>query len=319
MRENKVLTPEEVAGILKIAKNTVYELIKRGELTAYKVGNKVRVDQSDLNYYIQRSKGTSSKSMQVNSSKDFQTFPIQSTFTTNNDSQLILCGQDPSLDILANIIQNHPLGTQVLRSYIGSFSGLISLYYDRCQISASHLWDGDNDIYNVPYIRRLLPGIPCIILRIAKRTLGFYVASGNPKNIVHWSDLTRDDIIMINREKGAGTRVLLDENLRLLSIVPHNINGYNNEETSHLSIASTISRGIADVGMGNQTIANSVQNVDFIPLKTECYDIVIKKNSLDQPIFQLIYDIINSTEYKNALIGLGGYDTSETGLLVAET
>lgn len=318
LKEQKILTPEEVAGILKIAKNTVYELIKRGELTAYKVGNKVRVDQSDLNDYINRCKGIITNVVQSNPS-EFQYNTMTPYPVPTTSSQIILCGQDPTLDILANTLQNHPFGTSILRSHVGSFSGLIALYQDRCQISASHLWDGDQDVYNIPYVRRLIPGIPCVILRIAKRTQGFYVAKGNPKNITNWSDLTRSDVTMINREKGSGTRVLLDENLRLLSIDTRTVNGYNNEETSHLSIASSISRGKADVGMGNQTVANSVLNLDFIPLQRECYDIVIKKTNLNQPIYQLIYEIIGSQAFKDELEGLGGYDTSQTGLLVDET
>lgn len=318
MQEQNILTPEEVSSVLKIAKNTVYELIKRGELTAYKVGNKVRVDQSDLDDYINRSKGVTTKVLQSSPAgferNTMTPFPFQ-----NTAAQLILCGQDPTLDILANALQNHPLGTSVLRSQVGSFSGLIALYHDRCQISASHLWDGDQDVYNVPYVRRLIPGIPCVILRIAKRTQGFYVAKGNPKNITNWSDLTRSDVVMINREKGSGTRVLLDENLRLLSIDARTIQGYDNEETSHLSIASSVSRGKADVGMGNQTVANSVLNLDFIPMQTECYDIVIKKTNLSQPIYQLVYEIIGSSTFKEELEGIGGYDTSQTGLLIGET
>lgn len=318
MKEQKVLTPEEVAGVLKITKNTVYELIKRGELTAYKVGNKVRVDQSDLDNYINRCKGINVNVMQ-SSPAEFHHNTMIPYPTVNTSPQIILCGQDPALDILANTLQNHPLGTSVLRSYVGSFSGLISLYHDRCQISAAHLWDGDLDVYNVPYVRRLIPGIPCVILRIAKRTQGLYVAKGNPKNITNWSDLTKSDVLMINREKGSGTRVLLDENLRLLSIDSRAIHGYDNEETSHLSVASAISRGKADVGMGNQTVANSVLNLDFVPIQNECYDIVIKKTNLSQPIYQLVYEILGSSSFKEELEGLGGYDTSQTGFLVDET
>jgi putative molybdopterin biosynthesis protein len=318
MQERNILTPEEVASVLKIAKNTVYELIKRGELTAYKVGNKVRVDQSDLEDYINRCKGVTTKVLQAGSAEFERGTKMPYPFH-NTSSQIILSGQDPSLDILANALQNHPLGTSVLRSHVGSFSGLFALYHDRCQITASHLWDADQDAYNIPYVRRLIPGIPCVILRIAKRTQGFYVVKGNPKNITNWSDLTRSDVVMINREKGSGTRVLLDEHLRLLSIDSHTIRGYDNEESSHLSIASSISRGKADVGMGNQTVANSVLNLDFIPMHNECYDIVIKKSNLNQPIYQLVYEIIGSGSFKEELEGLGGYDVSQTGLLVGET
>lgn len=320
MNEQIILTPEEVAETLKITKNTVYELIKRGDLIAYKVGNKVRVDQSDLTDYIARSKGTTSKqSITFTTSTSSDSRPIEPQSSSISESQIILCGQDRSLDILANMVQHHPDGGDILRSYLGSFSGLLGLYYNRFQMTASHLWDGDTGVYNVPYVRRLIPGIPCVILRIAKRTQGFYVAKGNPKRITGWSDLTRNEILLINREKGSGTRVLLDENLRLLSIDARTISGYDNEETSHLSIASAVSRGKADVGIGSESVVKGIDALDFIPLQTENYDLVIKKVHLNQPIFHLVYDILNSDEFKEELNGLGGYDTRETGLLIDET
>lgn len=326
MDNQVILTPEEVAEKLKITKNTVYELIKRGDLVAYKVGNKVRVDLSDLNAYIQSSKGISTKQptpsvIQMPASpiisnpvRDLEILPALKV-----DSPIILCGQDPSLDILANMIAHHPEGCGILRSQVGSFSGLLGLYYNQCQMTASHLWDGDTGAYNVPYVRRLVPGISCVILRIAKRNQGFYVSKGNPKKITSWLDLTRPDITMVNREKGSGTRVLLDEQFRLLSIDTNKINGYENEETSHLSIASAISRGKADVGIGRQITVNTGSSLDFIPLHVECYDLVIKKVHLNQPIFRLVYDILNSEDFKEELNGLGGYDTGETGQLIDET
>jgi len=319
--EHSILTPEDVADKLKITKNTVYELIKRGDLTAYKVGNKVRVDQSDLDSYIQRSKGTSVKQLSPTYQSDYTSDQKlnEPVLAPKNESQLILCGQDPSLDILANMIQHHPDGAGILRSHVGSFSGLLGLYYNRCQMTASHLWDGDSGDYNTPYVRRLVPGIPCVILRIAKRTQGFFVTKNNPKKIAHWSDLTRSDITMINREKGSGTRVLLDEQIRLLSIDARTIQGYDNEETSHLSIASAVARGKADVGIGSQTVISGKSNLDFIPMHIECYDLVIKKVHLNQPIFHLVYELLNSDEFKDELNGLGGYDTSETGQLIDET
>lgn len=345
MADQIVLTPEEVAEKLKITKNTVYELIKRGDLIAYKVGNKVRVDESDLIAYIQSSKGVANKntvSTQTNgvqnntpmlSSVVSNTASLLSTSgqmpITTGDSEtfaplkgdfpIILCGQDPSLDILANMIQHHPEGTTILRSQVGSFSGLLGLYHNQCHMTASHLWDGDTGSYNLPYVRRLIPGISCVVLRIAKRTQGFYVAKGNPKKIKSWLDLTRTDITMVNREKGSGTRVLLDEQLRLLSIDTNKIKGYDHEETSHLSIASAISRGKADVGIGRQLTLGSGSSLDFIPLHVECYDLVIKKTNLNQPIFKLVYDLLNSNDFKEELLGLGGYDTSATGELIGET
>ncbi len=332
MNPQTILTPEEVAEILKIAKNTVYELIKRGELTAYKVGNKVRVDLSDLETFVAQSKGATSRNMQPITtaaiSGDEQvaapsaapnfSVPLNSR-QANTSAQLILCGQDAALDILANTLQHHPMGVPVLRSFIGSYSGLTALYYDQCHMTAAHLWDGDRNAYNLSYVKSLVPGIPCTIIHLAKRIQGFYVAKGNPKNINHWSDLSRSDVVMINREKGSGTRVLLDEHLRLCGVDSRKIQGYQNEETSHLSIASAIARGKADVGMGCAQSAGRVQNIDFIPMQTENYELVIKKTNLHDPIYQLVYETIRSNTFKEELEGLGGYDLSDIGVIVGET
>ena len=153
---------------------------------------------------------------------------------------------------------------------------------------------------------------------MACRMQGFYVAKGNPKNILAWQDLTRPDVTFINREKGSGTRVLLDEKLRLLDIARHSIRGYEMEELSHLAIASTVARGEADVGMGNEKVSMQVREVSFVPLQKERYELVIKKEDLYKPYIQATLEILQSEDFKKELHGLGDYDVSETGKVVAE-
>jgi putative molybdopterin biosynthesis protein len=148
---------------------------------------------------------------------------------------------------------------------------------------------------------------------------GFYVAKGNPKSIVGWDDLNRADITIINREKGSGTRVLLDEHLRKLGISAKSVNGYERESTSHLAIASTVARGGADIGMGNEKAGLQVKDIDFIPLQSERYELVIKKEDLDKPPFRAVIEILRSHEFKMELEGIGGYDLKEIGKIVAET
>jgi putative molybdopterin biosynthesis protein len=168
----------------------------------------------------------------------------------------IICGQDLILDVLSNYMRLHNI--PALRAYIGSYDGLVSLYRNKVNVTAAHLWDSDTNMYNVPYVRRLLPGIPAVIVHLTCRMQGFYVAKGNPKSIHGWEDFRRDDIVMINRERGAGSRVLLDENLKLLGLFGSSIKGYNKETSSHLAVASAISRGEADVAVGNEKIARQV-------------------------------------------------------------
>jgi putative molybdopterin biosynthesis protein len=242
--------------------------------------------------------------------------PLRKHYLT--EKEFIICGQDALLDILSRHLERHQNGVRVLRSYVGSYNGLYALYHGNASIATAHLWDGDTGEYNIPYIRRLLPGIPSVVIHIACRIQGFYVSKGNPKKIKEWQDLTRADVLMINREKGSGTRVLLDESLRRLNIPSWSVRGYDWEELSHLAVASTVARGDADVGIGNEKAAMQVSGIDFIPLQKEKYDMVIKKEDMNLPHVQAIIEILNSKEFKAELQGIGGYDLDKTGSIVTE-
>jgi putative molybdopterin biosynthesis protein len=147
---------------------------------------------------------------------------------------------------------------------------------------------------------------------------GLYVAKGNPKGITTWEDFRRDDITMINREHGAGSRVLLDENLKLLGISGSSVRGYKKETQSHLAVASAVSSGEADVAVGSEKIARQVDNIDFIPLKKERYDLVVKKEDFQTFEIQTMLNIIRSVAFKNEFSNIGGYDTSDMGKIIAE-
>ena len=314
------LTPLEVAELLKITKNTVYEIIKRGELPAYKVGKKLRIDKEDIDNYINNQKKGNALS---------QTKQIKQDVIVNNiaidtekkldDQNIIICGQDMILDILGRNIESSLPSTKSYRSYMGSYNGLINLYNDKASIASSHLWDWETSEYNVDFVKKLLPGIPCTIINLTYIIQGFYVQKGNPKNIHGWDDLKRYDINYINREIGCGVRVLLDGKLRELEIPSSKINGYNSEENSHLAVASAVARGKGDFGLGIEKVAKQIDNIDFIPLQKERYDLVIKTENLENPIYKEILSIINSDEFKDELAGLGGYDLKDTGKIIAET
>lgn len=322
IEENSVLTPEEVADMLKIAKNTVYELIKRGELNAYKVGKKFRIDLKDIEEYKNSTKSKKSLPPQNYLKQQLKdTISNQNTLKSQIDSAsgLVICGQDAVLDILSRYLEVHPKGVRALRSYVGSYNGLYELYNGTAQIATAHLWDGDSGEYNIPYVRRLVPGVPTIIVHIACRMQGFYVAKGNPKKILSWEDLKRNDITIVNREKGSGTRILLDEHLRQLGILGRQVNGYQKECISHLAAASTVARGGADLGIGNEMASLSVKGVDFIPIQKERYELVMKKEDMLKDPFQAIIEILKSDDFKSELKGIGGYDLEETGQIIAET
>ena len=312
---NSSLNVVEVAQMLNITKNTVYEMIKRGELPSYKIGRKIRIDKSDVENYINNQKNTLSNKS-ITSFESITNFPTEPYAIKNGE--IIISGQDIILDILCRMIESKIKNIRTYRSNIGSYNGLYDMYNNKVSISSCHLWDSETDTYNTSFVRKLIPGVPCILINIAYRVQGFYVKIGNPKNIKDWNDLSRADITMVNREKGSGVRILLDGKLNSLNI-SNNIKGYENEETSHLSVASHVARGGADVGIGNEKVSKQVDNIEFIPLQKERYDLVIKKSDLNNPVYKSVVDILSSEEFKNELEGLGGYDLKDTGKIVDYT
>lgn len=301
MAHDDALTVDEVASLLRIGKNAVYAMAKTGELGSYRIGRRLRFTRGDVQDYIAHSREGDRRE------------PLMPA--REKRENLILCGQDIILDVLSNYIAQ--AGVECLRSYVGSYDALTALYKDEVQVASAHLWDGDTDTYNIPYVKRLLPGIPTVIIHLTNRTQGFYVRKGNPHKIASWEDLLKPGLVIANREKGAGSRVLLDEHMRLLGAVPSDLVGYDTEVQSHVAVASAVARRQADVAIGSEKIARQVDGIDFIPLQKERYDLVVKKERMETQPIQIMMDILESGLIKDEFAGLGGYDTSDMGRIVS--
>lgn len=313
MNQNKSLSTQEVADILHVSKSTIYDLIRKGEITSYKIGRKVRFTQEDVDAYISRSRHSQRVAAPV------QKVTVQSSLLYGDKSQnapLIISGQDVILDILSNHL--HQYNIQALRAYVGSFESILSLYQDNVQVATSHLWDSDTDTYNLPYIRRLMPGTHALAINLTYRMQGFYVQKGNPKEITSWTDLARPDVTILNRRKGTGSRILLDEHLFHLNIAPSSINGYQTEMSSHLTVATAIAEGTADVGIGTGRVVRQFPNLDFIPVQKERYDLVIKKDMYYTPEIQTMLQILQSEEYRNDIFSIADNDYTDLGKIVGE-
>ena len=311
MSDDITYTPQEVAKILKISRFTVYDLIKRGDLIAYRIGRKMRIEGADLEAYKQKAKG-------INPIFEKPVCRLAEKLVSVEEG-LIICGQDILLDILTRHLEKKMPHIRFLRQYIGSIDGLLALYRGNINATAVHLWDSDTDDYNVPYVRRLLPGHRTVIINLVYRMEGFYVAKGNPKEISDWPDLTKPGVRFINRERGSGARVLVDEKLRRLGIAHNLIDGYEKEEMTHLAVASCVARGEADVGLGTEKASTQVQDIDFVPLQKERYDLVVLKDDFEKPHFQSLFAVLQSQSFRNGLIGMGGYDLTRMGEIIAET
>lgn len=319
-------TTEEIADLLKVSKLTVYDLIKKGELRSYRVGRQMRIDAEDLEAYKDKSK--SGRVIEKEDKELLQTsVPVRQTVETSSPPQrfqpipmrqLIISGQDISLDLLANAIGRSGAITNPLRSYTGSLNSLVAMYAGEADIVSTHLYDGDTGTYNLPYIKRILSGREYIVINLLSRSAGLFVQKNNPKNIRTWNDFGKQSIKMVNREIGSGARILLDEKLRLEGIIPRTIDGYQTEEMNHIAVASKVASGFADVGVGIEKAAELV-GVDFIPLVHEQYDLVMFKTPENEFVRNTILSILRSQDFQREIEALGGYDLSLTGSIQFET
>lgn len=314
MNDDISYTTEEIAKLLKISKLTVYDLIKKGELPAYRVGKQMRVDSSDLEAYKTKAKGGQPAAI-----KPAFEAARQPAFVSGGARPIVVTGQDISLDILVKFIEKKTPSFRPLRSYVGSMDSLISMYRGESDIVSMHLLDGDTLEYNIPYARKILVGFSYILVNLLSRPAGLYVKKGNPKQIQTWSDLKKPGIRIVNREIGSGARVLLDEQLRLHHIAPTQLDGYQTEESSHVSVAAKVAAGEADVAVGIQKAAQLISGTEFIPLIQERYDLVMLKLPNNKEWIEAVLSIIRSEAFRNELGSIGGYDLSQTGNILWET
>ncbi|MFH1662500.1 MAG: substrate-binding domain-containing protein [Chloroflexota bacterium] len=194
----------------------------------------------------------------------------------------------------------------------GSLGGLVALQQGEADLAGIHLLDEETGEYNYPYVKHILPGIRVAVVHLAYRVQGFMLPRGNPGQIKNFEDLRHPDIIMVNRQKGSGTRVLLDLKLRELGLLPEEIKGYRNELDTHLAVATAIAEGKADVGLGIEAAAHNC-DLDFIPLFRERYDLIMPAEKYKSKPVSYLVKIIKSRSFKKAVTEIGGYDTSETG------
>jgi putative molybdopterin biosynthesis protein len=233
------------------------------------------------------------------------------------DRTVVVLGCDPALALLgAHLTRRYP-AFRLIWVHSSSLTALRLLRRGEAHAAGTHLWDQDAGEYNVPYVRRELSGRRLVMVTLSEWQQGLIVARGNPKRISGPADLVRPDLTMVNREPGAGSRTLLDLWLQGAGVTATQVNGYSREVLSHLEIAETVVRGLADAGPGIMAVAKAL-GLDFIPVQEERYDLVIPLEFLNAPALQALLDIAVSRPFQEELEALGGYDSSRAGTVVAE-
>ena len=230
---------------------------------------------------------------------------------------VVLGSHDNSLDLLATLLRRRDPRLRLSSGHVGSLGGLMALGVGRAHLGGSHLLDPESNTYNVPFIKRHLPGVPLKLINLAWRQQGLMVAPGNPKNIRTVADLTRPEVRFINRQRGAGTRLLLDYLLKEQGLDPSAIQGYEREEYTHMAVAVNVFSGTADVGLGILAAARAL-GLDFLPLLPERYDLVVPETTFADPRFQVLLEVIRSPEFREGAEALGGYDLKDCGKIIWE-
>lgn len=225
---------------------------------------------------------------------------------------VIIGSHDITLDLLANEIKKWDYRLSISSSNVGSMGGLVALRKGNAHMCGSHLFDPETGDYNFSYIKRYLKDVDVMVVNLTFREQGLMALPGNPKGIQNIEDLTRQDVVFINRQPGSGTRILLDHKLKELHIDPSTMRGYERDEFTHMAVAVSVLSGSADVGLGIQAAAKAL-NLDFIPIVKERYDLIIPAPFYEQENIQTLLRVIRSQEFKDQVVRLGGYDVSMTG------
>jgi putative molybdopterin biosynthesis protein len=234
--------------------------------------------------------------------------------STNEIKRTIVAigSHDLTLDLLAQFLAEQQGGFRLMSANVGSLGGLVALRRGEAHLAGSHLLDPATGIYYESYIRRFVPERAIMLVTLVGREQGWIVPAGNPKGLSGWSDAADPDLQFVNRQRGAGTRVLLDYELSQRGIDPVNMRGYDREEYTHLAVAAAVASGVADVGLGIMGAARAL-DLDFVPLASEQYELVIPQEYYESAILQPLFDTLQDDRFKSAVAALPGYDTGPMG------
>jgi molybdate-binding protein/DNA-binding transcriptional regulator YhcF (GntR family) len=219
---------------------------------------------------------------------------------------------DLAIGFMTRLLADAEPELELETSFVGSLGGLMALAQGTADLAGSHLWDEATDSYNLPFVRRLLPGRRAVLVALAHRSLGLMTAPDNPHHIQTLADLAQPSVRLVNRQSGSGTRVWLDAQFKKLAIDPQSLNGYGREEVTHMAVAQAVQHGEADAGLGIYAAA-AAYGLHFIPLTQERYDLIFLESVWQTPTAQMLAAIIRSAAFKEAVAALGGYDTAVTG------
>jgi putative molybdopterin biosynthesis protein len=224
------------------------------------------------------------------------------------DKLLSIGSHDLVMDVVADMMK-------LASSHVGSMGGILSLRRDECHLAPIHLLDMETGEYNISYVRKYFPGKRMALIKGMQRNQGFIVQKGNPEGIKGCRDLVREDVVFANRQRGAGTRVLLDYHLKMEGLESEKIRGYQREFTTHMAVAAAVKNNTATTGLGVLSAAKAM-DLDFVPLANEDYDFLVHGDSMEMDKIKEFVQLIRSDEFQDRVKELGGYGFENTGEII---
>jgi excisionase family DNA binding protein len=298
----EMMSTKEVARYLGIHEKQVYALIKSKRIPSTRVTGKWVFPRKLIEEWIESNAKTGLEQARRKSRK------IEGALLASGSN-------DPILDMLQTYLRKSHPEFYIFSANTGSTEGLKALNMGYTDIAWSHLLDPKSGEYNIPFLPIYLPNLKPVVVNLFHRDLGFVVAKKNPYHIQGFEDLTKKRVRFINRQKGAGTRVLLDHHLKRLKISPSQINGYEREVYTHFEVGLSILSKEADVGIAT-TVVSQLLGLPFIPITRESFDMLVDQSTFFEKGIQAFIEALNSKDFRKRVEGLGNYDFGQSGKII---
>ena len=297
----EMLNTKDIADYLNINEKQVYRLIKEKKIPATRITGKWTFPRKLIDEWIIES---ANENIGVKKTRELK------------DHIVIMGSNDFTIEFLSHELSSRFPEFSLSFSNVGSIGGLIALGRGSSHVAGCHLFDIKTGEYNLPYLPRYLPDLETIVVNLVYRDLGLILRPENPINITRIEDLAQPGIRIINRQKGSGTRILLDFELNRLGIDPKRINGYEKEVNTHNEVAMAVLSGMAEVGLGILSAAKML-GLEFIHITKERYDLVIPKENFSTKPLTALMEVVRSQEFRTKIEQMGGYDTRDSGKVIS--
>jgi len=298
----EIMNTKEVAKYLGIHEKQVYALIKSKKIPSTRVTGKWVFPKRLIDEWIESNARTGLEQARQKSRR------VEGALLASGSN-------DPILDMLQTYMKKSYPEFYIFSANTGSTDGLKALNMGYTDIAWSHLYDPKTGEYNIPFLPTYLPNVKPVVVNLFYRDLGFVTLPGNPIRLKGFQDLTKRGVRFINRQKGSGTRLLIDQRLKDLGISSSKIEGYSDEVNTHLEVGLSILGKTANVGIATMAVSKFL-SLDFIPITKERFDMIQSQETFFHKGVQALIRLLHSEEFRQKVEKIGGYDLKDSGRVI---